>query len=163
MDALTASEVHTLFRLCGECSVAHPPSGAQGASGTRKGPGTPCPGWSQRATSPSEPTSTQPEEHRSPKPAGNSAPGLSQGTHHPMAQLWHSGESKEAALCPFWTKDMGHFVGSRRRAFWNCRTLIVGWQRFQRQENRWIEVFFQYRGQKGTVTSEQLTGLIDIV
>lgn len=51
-------------------------------------------------------------------------------------------------------------------AFWNCKTLIAGWQetkgwarKFQRQENgwRWSLSTRKHRGQKGTATSEQLT------
>lgn len=133
-----------------------PPSEVQGASGLWKGLGTPCPGCFQGATSPSEPTSTQPEKHRSPNPDGNCAlsrlfPGLSQGTHHPMAQLWHSGESKGAPLCPFWTGDVVHFMGSRGRAFWNCRTRIVGWQNPKiSKAGKWMEVIFQHRKAQGT-------------
>lgn len=141
------TEVHKLFRLRSECSLAHSHSGARRSSGRWKSPGTPCPGCSQattRATSLSEPTSTQPEEHRSPKAGGNCVlprlfPGLSQWTHCPVAQVWHSfrGVQRSSSLPLLdwgssihksWPGDVGHFMGSRGRAFWNSRTLTAGWQ-----------------------------------
>lgn len=143
MDVLNVTDVCKLFRLRSENSLAHPNSGEQRSSGRWKNSGTPCPGCSQAttgATSLSEPTSTQPEEHRSPKEGGNCVlsrlfPGLSQGTHthHGPGVILIQASQREQLSASFglrqlWPGDVRHFAGSRGRAFWNCRTLITGRQ-----------------------------------
>lgn len=166
------TEVHKLFRLRSECSLAHSHSGARRSSGRWKSPGTPCPGCSQattRATSLSEPTSSQRSTGAQRQVGTVSCPGSSQDSPSGPTAPWprcdaHSGESNGAALCPFWTEaaqstspglemwdtlwDPGEeHSGTLEHLLQDGRT-----QKFQRQENRWIKVIFQHRGQKGTVT-----------
>lgn len=116
-----------------------PPQHSQRSTGAQRQVGTvSCPGSSQ--DSPSGPTAPWPRYDA------------------------HSGESNGAALCPFWTEaaqstspglemldtlwDPGEeHSGTLEHLLQDGRT-----QKFQRQENRWIKVIFQHRGQKGTVT-----------
>lgn len=110
-------------------------------------------------TSPSEPTSKQPEEHRSPKPGGNCAlsrlfPGLSQVTHWPSCDA--QGESNGASLCPFWTGDVVHLVGSRGRSILELQNTYCGMAGNQRmgkkvsKTGKRMEVIFEHKKAQGT-------------